>query len=74
MIKNQREILKLRNTILQLKKKKQKLLNVLNSQMDMTEERICELEDKPIKIFQTDSEYRGGKNWKTKMIKALGTC
>lgn len=42
--------------------------------MDMTEERICELEDKPIKIFQTDSEYRGEKNWKIKMIKALGTC
>lgn len=73
MIKNQREILKQKYNFA-IKKNNKKLLNVLNNQMDMTEERICELEDKPIKIFQTDSEYRGEKNWKTKMIKALGTC
>lgn len=58
----------MKNTVSAIKKK----INVLNSQIYMTEERICELEDKSIEIIQNE-EHRE-KNQETKMIKALGPC
>ena len=62
------ERLKLKNKILGIKK----LLDGLNSRMDITEERVRELESRATKIIQ--SEEQREKDGNRKMNRSLATC
>lgn len=68
-IKSQMETLELKNTITKIKIS----VDGLNRRMDMTQERVSELEDRSIESIQSEQQ-RERMIWNKKKKRASGTC